>query len=32
MKNLVGPNLIGLGFETASLIYPITVPYDWKEL
>lgn len=32
MKKLVVPGLIGLGFEMASVILPITVPYDWKEL
>lgn len=32
MKKLVVPELIGVGSETASVILPITVPYDWKEL
>lgn len=32
MKKLVVPGLIGLGFEMASVILSITVPYDWREL
>lgn len=32
MKSLVGLEMIGPGFETASVIYPVTVPYDWKGL
>lgn len=32
MKKLAVPELIGLGFEMASVILLITVSHDWKEL